>query len=76
MDSIFLTLPYARENKVLETIKKAGLYCSGKTKWIGYGYLIDPVGCGIGNSRNRAMEAMREVLLSDGYDVMGFYMMD
>ncbi len=76
LDSVFLTLPYWRENKVIQAIKNAGLFCSGKIKWIGYGYLISPVGCGQGNSRARAMEAMRKVLRDDGYDVLGFYRMD
>jgi hypothetical protein len=75
-DSVFLRLPHWREEKVLEAIKKAGLYCVGKTKWIGAGYLISPVGCGIGNSRTRAMEAIKNVLAEKGYDVLGYYQMD
>jgi hypothetical protein len=32
MDSVFLRVPRAREEKVLETIQKAGLYCLHKSK--------------------------------------------
>ncbi|SKC62150.1 hypothetical protein [Maledivibacter halophilus] len=76
LDCVFLRLPRAREDKVLETIKGAGLYCRGKRKWIGNGYMISPVGCGIANSRNRAMEAMKKSLEDDGYDVLPYYQMD
>lgn len=76
LDCVFLRLPRARETKVIHSIKNAGLYCRGKTQWLGAGYMINPVGCGQGNSRNRAMEAMKNSLRNDGYDVMGFYQMD
>lgn len=76
LDCIFLRLPHWREDKVLEAIKKAGLYCKRKTQWVGMGYLISPVGCGQGNSRARAMQAMKQVLLNKGYDVLGYYQID
>jgi hypothetical protein len=76
LDRVFLRLPRWREDKVLETIKKAGLYCRAKTDWIGSGYMISPVSCGMGNSRARAMEAMKKVLSEKGYDVLGYYQMD
>jgi len=76
MDSVFLYLPRMREIKVLEAIKNAGLYCRKKTNWIGMGYMISPVGCGQGNSRDRAQKAMLDSLKSDGYNVLGFYRMD
>lgn len=76
LDSVFLTLPRWREEKVLEAIRKAGLYSRCKTKWIGEGYMISPIKCGQGNSRARAMEAMKKVLSKKGYDVLGFYQMD
>lgn len=76
LDSVFLRLPRWREKKVLEAIEKAGLYCGKKTQWIGAGYMISPIGCGQGNSRMRAMEAMKKVLSDNGYDVLGYYQMD
>lgn len=76
LDSVFLRLPRKREEKVLEAIKKAGLYCRRKTQWVGTGYMISPVGCGQGNSRARAMQAMKKVLENKGYDVLGYYQMD
>lgn len=76
LDSVFLGLPRWREDKVLEAIKKAGLYCTAKTQWIGTGYLISPVGCGQGNSRARAMQAMKKILTDKGYDVLGYYRAD
>ena len=76
LDSVFLRLPHWREKMVIEAIKRAGLYCRGKTQWIGTGYMISPVGCGQGNSRARAMKAMKSVLDDKGYDVLGYYKMD
>jgi hypothetical protein len=77
LDSVFLEVPYCREEKVLEIIQKAGLFCGHKIKWIGsYGYLISPAGCGQGNSRYRAVQAMVESLKKDGFQAMPFYMTD
>lgn len=76
MDSVFLILPRAREKKVLEAIKNAGLFCRERIHWVGSGYLIPPCGCGQGNSRNRAMEAMKQSLKDSGYEVLGFYKVD
>lgn len=76
LDCIFLVLPRWKEEKVLEAIKESGLYCLGKTSWIGTGYMIDPVGCGIGNSRYRAVQTMAKVLEGKGYDMLIYYQMD
>ncbi|SHJ64883.1 hypothetical protein SAMN05444401_3568 [Clostridium amylolyticum] len=76
LDSVFLRLPNWREEKVIEAIKRAGLYCIGKTQWIGEGYMISPICCGQGNSRARAMQAMKKVLTDKGYDVLSYYQMD
>jgi hypothetical protein len=75
-DCVFLRLPRAREEKVLATIKGAGLYCRCKSRWIGNGYMIHPAGSGQGNSRARAVEVMKKVLEDDGWDVLGYYQMD
>jgi len=75
-DAAFLKLPRWNESMVLNAIAEAGLYCTHKTKWIGYGYLINPVGCGQGNSNARGMEAIKKHLKECGYDVLGFYKMD
>ncbi len=77
LDSVFLQVPRCREEKVLSVIRGAGLFCLYKTKWMGIpGYLIDPVGCGQGNSRYRAAEAMTKSLQEDGFQAMTYYQMD
>lgn len=77
LDSVFLELPRYREEKVLSVIQDAGLSCTHKSKWLGsYGYLISPVGCGQGNSRYRAVQAMVKSLSEDGFQAMQFYMID
>lgn len=75
MDATFLTLKNWRENKVLEAIKNAGLYCSGKTEWLGKGYMIN-TGGGQGNDRVRVRNKFKEILDDKGYDVVGFDKMD
>lgn len=50
LDAVFLTIKGARETLVLEAIKKAGLYCRGKRKWIGQGYMLTPTGIGQGDT--------------------------
>uniref|UniRef100_A0AAE9Q0J9 Uncharacterized protein n=1 Tax=Paenibacillus polymyxa TaxID=1406 RepID=A0AAE9Q0J9_PAEPO len=54
MDKVFLRLPRARETKVLEAIKEAGLYCRGKRRWIGEGYMLS-VSKGQVNQRDKAV---------------------
>lgn len=75
LDSTFLRLKGWRENKVLEAISNAGLYCSGKITWIGTGYMIS-VGLGQGNDRVRARNKFLKVLESKGYDVIAYDRMD
>lgn len=76
LDTMTIKLPRARENKVIEAVKKAGLYTRGKTEWIGTRYFIPSPRCGQGNSRNRAVEAMKEVMREAGWDVLIYYQMD
>lgn len=76
LDTMTIALPKAKENKVIEAVKKAGLYTSGKTNWIGPRYFISPPKCGQGNSRNRAVEAMTKVMREAGWDVLIYYQMD
>lgn len=78
LDSVFLQLPRAREIKVLEAIKEAGLHCRAKVKWnwIGYGYMITPTGVGQGNTRTKAVDVMRNELKDLGWDVTIFSQMD
>lgn len=73
LDSVFLRVPRCREEKVLEVIQKAGLFCLYKSKWMGTpGYLIDPIECGQGNSRYRAVQAMVKSLKEDGFQATQF----
>ena len=76
LDSVFLVLPRAKEEKVNAAMTAAGVN-GFKTRWLGStGFLIAPPGTGQGNSRCRGMEAMKKVLVNAGYDVSGYYQMD
>ena len=75
LDTMTISLPNARENKVIEAVEKAGLSCS-KIEWLGPRYFIYPPKCGQGNSRNRAVEAMTQVMRETGYDVLVYYKID
>lgn len=75
LDTMTLSLSSARENKVIEAVEKAGLSCS-KIKWLGPRYFIYPPKCGQGNSRNRAVEAMTNVMHESGWLVLVYYQMD
>lgn len=66
----------ARETKVLEAIKEAGLYCRAKTGWISQGFMINPNSGGQGNVRAKATEIMTQELRKRGWDVLTFYKMD
>lgn len=76
LDSCFLMLPGAREDRVLETIKNAGLYCRTKSQWIGKGFFITPKSGGQGNKRSLAVELMSKYLKSHGWECLTFYKMD
>ncbi|OMF35215.1 hypothetical protein BK133_10915 [Paenibacillus sp. FSL H8-0548] len=78
LDSCFLQIPRARETKVLDAIKAAGLYCRAKTLWgwIGRGYMIKPTSGGQGDKRTKAVEAMSKELKQRGWDVTTYYKMD
>lgn len=75
LDATFLKLKGWREDKVLEAIRKAGLYCRGKTKWIGTGYMIN-TGGGQGNDRVRVRNKFLSILREKGYEVLAFDQMD
>lgn len=78
LDSVFLRIPRVREEKVIEAIRQAGLYCSGKRQWsfMGKGYFINPTVSGQGNRRTKAVEVMKNKLDELGWDVSIFYQMD
>lgn len=76
LDCCFLILDGAREIKVLETIKKAGLYCRTRSRWIGNGYFITPTSGGQANKRSLAVETMSKYLKSCGWECLTFYKMD
>jgi len=75
LDSTFLTLKGWREEKVLEAIQNAGLYCRCKSQWLGQGYFIN-INCGQGNNRTRVRDRFKQILKDKGYDVVGFDKMD
>ena len=75
LDATFLRLKNWREAKVLCAIEKAGLYCRGRTQWLGSGYMIS-TGGGQGNDNTRVRDKFKEILEDKGYDVIGFDMID
>jgi len=75
-DRVFLTVPRARETKVLEAISNAGLHCSGKQQWIGAGYFIVPTGAGQGDTRYKAVQVMAQQLRDAGWNALAFQKMD
>lgn len=75
LDKTFLTLKNWKENRVLDAIKKAGLYCRRKTQWLGAGYMID-TGGGQGNNNTRVRDKFLNILESKGYDVVPFDKID
>ena len=75
LDTMTISLPGARENKIIEAVEKAGLSCS-KIDWLGPRYFIYPTKCGQGNSRYRAVQAMAKVMKEASWDVLVYYQMD
>lgn len=76
LDRLAISLPRLREEKVVEAIKRAGLWTSGKRKWIGQRYFISAPHGSQGNDNTSQIEAMRDCLKEKGYDVLIFYKMD
>lgn len=76
LDSVFLSVPRAQETKVLEAIRNAGLYCTGKRQWIGAGYFITPTGAGQGDTRYKAVQVMTQHLREAGWDALAFQKAD
>lgn len=76
LDAAFIRLPRVRETKALEDFKLAGLYCRGKRKWIGTGYMIHPNVPGQGNQRATGVRVFVKELSRKGYDIMTYSKMD
>lgn len=76
LDTMTISLLNARENKVIEAVRAAGLYTGGKREWLGPRFFILPPKCGQGNSRNRAVEAMTKVMSEAGWDVLIYHQID
>jgi len=76
LDAMTLRVPYTRESKVVEAIKEAGLFCRGRSEWIGPYYFIQPPKCGQGDSRYRAVTAMAKAMEQAGYSVLVYHQMD
>ena len=76
LDTMTIRLPQEIEKKVIEAVKAAGLYTSGRNNWIGPCYFIGPPPCGQGNARVRATEAMHKVMKEAGYEVLMYCRMD
>lgn len=75
-DAVFLRIPRAREVAVLDAIRIAGLYCRGKSQWLGQGYFISPTSGGQGDKRAKAVEVMAKTLNDLGWDALTFEQMD
>lgn len=76
LDRVFLMIKGARESKVIEAIKNAGLYCRGKSEWIGAGYFINPTTGGQGNKRALGVEVMSKYLQSCGWETLAYCQLD
>ncbi|MNW36176.1 hypothetical protein D3C74_131850 [compost metagenome] len=76
LDSVFLRLPRQREEKVLQAIKDAGLYCRAKRQWIGQGYMITPTSGGQADKREKAVSVMCGELMLRGWDISAFRKVD
>lgn len=76
LDRVFLRIPRIPEAKVLEAIRAAGLYCSGKRMWISLGYMITPTNVGQGDTRTKAVTVMYQHLEKCGWDAIPFRKMD
>lgn len=72
LDRVFLALPRKREEKALQAIRDAGLYCRKKTNWIGPGYMITPTSGGQADKRYEAVSVMCEELRRRGWEVVPF----
>lgn len=75
LDKVFLALPRAHEAKVLEAIKAAGLYCRGKRRWIGDGYMLT-VSKGQGDVNTKAVSVFVAEMERRGYQVLAYRQMD
>lgn len=75
VDKVFLTLPRAREAKVLEAIRNAGMYCRAKRRWIGDGYMLT-VSKGQGDVNTKAVTVFVAEMERRGYDVLAYRQMD
>lgn len=76
LDRLAIFLPRLKEEKVIEAIKKAGLWTSGRHNWIGKRYFISAPHGSQGNDNTRQIETMRDYLKEKGYDVLIYYQMD
>lgn len=77
LDTLTIKLSRAREEKVKEAARNAGLSAS-KVDWLGPRFFVFPPRscCGQGNSRVRATEAMHRALKEAGYEVLMYCRMD
>lgn len=76
LDRLAISLPRLKEEKVIESIKKAGLWTSGRRNWIGKRYFISAPHGSQGNDNTKQIEVMRDYLKEKGYDVLIYYKMD
>lgn len=76
LDSMTIALPGAREEKVIQAEKDAGLYTRGRRQWIGTRYFISVPIAAQGNDRCRQVEAMCKVMREAGYDILMYEQAD
>ena len=76
LDSTFLVIPRANEEKTITALKAGGL-SANKTSWMRTtGYMIYPPKCGQGDSRVRACRAVEQTFKNAGYEVFSYEQMD
>ena len=76
LDYLTISLPRLKEEKVIDAVKKAGLWTRGKQNWIGQRYFISAPHGSQGNDNTSQIEAMRDCLKEKGYDVLIYYQME
>lgn len=70
LDTLTILLPGSRILPAIQSITAAGLFTSGPRYWKGRRYFVNPPPCGQSSSRKRAVQAMYEVMLLEGWEVL------
>lgn len=75
-DSMTLSLPRWKREKVKDAVSRAGLRCWAHSAWGAIEYVISVPVARQANARTRQAEAMRASMKERGYDAGMYYQMD